>query len=137
MPSSPESVVRALAEGVPAKRWDDVLELYSDDAHVVHPLQLPEPVPIVGKAALREHFARAAELPIEMQTENLVIHRTADPEVVVAEFDYTGTVTTSGAMFRVSNIFVVRVRDGRIVESRDYANHALLGALLRPGDGSD
>jgi ketosteroid isomerase-like protein len=47
--------------------------------------------------------------------------------VVIGEFDYQGT-TGTGRPFRVSNIFVLRVRDGLIVESRDYGDHPALAA---------
>lgn len=45
---------------------------------------------------------------------------------IVAEFDYHGRVTTTRRTFTASNIFVLRVRDGRIVSSRDYHNHHVL-----------
>ena len=55
---------------------------------------------------------------------------TADPEVVVAEFDYDGRVATTGHSFRVANIQVLRVRGGRIVSSRDYHDHMALAAAV-------
>jgi uncharacterized protein len=59
----------------------------------------------------------------------MVVHATADPEVVIAEWDYDGVVTTTGRSFRVSNVQVSRVRNGKIVESRDHQNHAFLAAV--------
>jgi ketosteroid isomerase-like protein len=49
------------------------------------------------------------------------VHQTADPEVVIFEFSYVGSA--NGRPFTVPCIFVTRVRDGVIVESRDYADH--------------
>ncbi len=49
------------------------------------------------------------------------VHETADPEVVIFEFSYHGSV--SGRSFTVPCIFVTRVRAGVIVESRDYVDH--------------
>jgi ketosteroid isomerase-like protein len=43
----------------------------------------------------------------------------------------SSTVTTTGRSFEARCIFVVRVRDGLIVESRDYVDHV---ALARAGD---
>jgi ketosteroid isomerase-like protein len=60
----------------------------------------------------------------------VVVHETTDPEVIVAEFDYDGRITTTGRTFTIRNIFVLRVRDGLIVESRDYANHLVLADAL-------
>lgn len=62
-------------------------------------------------------------MPLELRAENLVVHETTDPEVIVAEFDYLGRVTSTGQPFQVRNIFVLRIRDGRIVSSRDYTDH--------------
>lgn len=55
-----------------------------------------------------------------------MLHETRDPEVVIAEYDYDGRVTTTGRSFQVPNIQVSRVRDGQIVASRDYHNHPVL-----------
>ena len=44
----------------------------------------------------------------------------AGPELIVAAFDYE----TRGT--RLANIQVLRVRDGLIVESRDYHHHAAI-----------
>ena len=49
------------------------------------------------------------------------MHATADPEVVIFEFSYAGRV--DGRDFTLPCIFVTRVRDGEIVESRDYVDH--------------
>ena len=46
--------------------------------------------------------------------------------MIVAEFDYAGTVIATGAAFTVPCVFVLRVRDGLIVESRDYIDHVAM-----------
>lgn len=46
------------------------------------------------------------------------------------EWDYDGLVTTTGHAFRVSNITVTTVRNGKIVASRDYHNHAILAGVV-------
>ncbi|MFI9457149.1 nuclear transport factor 2 family protein [Amycolatopsis sp. NPDC052450] len=76
---------------------------------------------------LREHFQFSEQGKVRFQVRDLVIHETLDPEVVIGEFDYQGTAGDSPE-FRVSNIFVLRVRDGLIVESRDYADHLAIAA---------
>ena len=48
------------------------------------------------------------------------MHETVDPEVVIAEFDYTARGVT------FANIQVLRVRDGLIVETRDYHDPAAI-----------
>ncbi len=61
---------------------------------------------------------------------NITIHETADPEVIVAEFEYRGTVPGTGEPFALPGIFVIRVRDGQIVSSRDYVDHLGLARAL-------
>lgn len=64
------------------------------------------------------------------------MHETADPEVVIGEFVYDVRVSGTGNEFEVGAIFVLRVRDGLIVTSRDYTNHLALargtGRLPQP-----
>jgi ketosteroid isomerase-like protein len=52
--------------------------------------------------------------------------------VIVAEFSYRGTVVETGESFTQPAIFVLRVRDGEIVSSRDYFDH-VTGAAIRGG----
>jgi uncharacterized protein len=47
----------------------------------------------------------------------------SDPEVIVAEFEYQGTDPGTGEPYALPGIFVLRVRDGQIVSSRDYFDH--------------
>ncbi|MBO2460693.1 nuclear transport factor 2 family protein [Actinomadura violacea] len=120
--ATPRAVFQRLIDGVTARRPDGLPQLYAEDAVVVHPFAYPASR-LEGREALREHFARLPALPVEMTARNVVVHQTADPEVIVAEFEYAGRNTDTGRDFVVPNIFVMRIRDGRIVESRDYAHH--------------
>lgn len=60
---------------------------------------------------------------------SVVVHETADPEVIVVEFDLDGEVTDSGEQYQLSYIQVVRVRDGEIVFFRDYMNPQAMASL--------
>ncbi|WP_433135697.1 nuclear transport factor 2 family protein [Actinomadura nitritigenes] len=120
--ATPRAVFQRLIDGVTARRPDGLPQLYAEDAVVVHPFARPASR-LEGREALREHFAQLETLPVEMTARNVVVHQTADPEVIVAEFEYAGRNIETGRDFVVPNVFVMRVRDGRIVESRDYAHH--------------
>ena len=50
----------------------------------------------------------------------VVVHETADPEVIVAEFTLHGEVTATGQTYQLPFIQVLRVRSGEIVSFRDY-----------------
>jgi ketosteroid isomerase-like protein len=121
-------VLRTLIEGVGEGRWEDLAALYADDAVVEQPLGLPERTRLEGRAAVAEHFAAASAMPIRLRPENIVIHNGRDPEVAVAEFDYV--VENAGTEVRTANVQVARVRNGLIVSSRDYHDHARMAASM-------
>ena len=127
--ASPRRVLESLLQGISDGRWNDLADLYAEDAVVEQPFAPLPPRRFEGREAIRAHFA-AAQGPLELTTSNVVVHDTADPEVVVAEFDYDGRVATTGRSFRVANIQVLRVRGGRIVSSRDYHDHMALAAAV-------
>lgn len=144
----PADVVRAVAEGVcrlvagglddagQERQLDDLARLYAEHTDVRHPFAPIDQTVLRTRADLRRHFAGAPAFLGDVErweTVDMTVHRTADPEVVIPEFRYERTV--GGRSFSVPNIFVVRVRDGEIVESRDYADHlGLARALGRAGD---
>ncbi len=125
---APRDVLVRVIDGVTGKRWETLPDLYAIDTVVTHPMSGTPP--LRGREALRAHFTAAAELPLEMRAEGLVVHETADPEVVIGEFGYRGRNTATDRDFAVRNIFVLRVRDGQIVESRDYADHHAFAAAF-------
>ena len=122
----PREVFERLLAGITGKKWDDLPGLYAEETLVEHPFALPKPARLEGREAIRGHFAAAAKVPLEMTARDLVVHETADPEVIIGEFVYDGRVTTTGRVFTLANILVMRIRDGQIVTSRDYHNHAAL-----------
>ena len=136
---SPEEVFHRLVAGVcalvngDAGQADKLAELYAQRTHVEHPMAPLGLAPLLTREELRRHFAAGSELTADLQNyraENVRIHHTADPEVIVAEFSYAGT--SSGEPFTFACVFVIRVRDGEIVESRDYITH-LESARARGG----
>ena len=67
--------------------------------------------------------------------DGVVLHETADPEVIIAEFRVHGRITAGGKHVTLTYIMVTRVVDGLIVSSRDYGNpleSEVLLATLRP-----
>lgn len=134
---APREVFALLSAGISAGRWDELAALYAEDAVVVQPFAVPPAPPrVAGRAELDRHFRAAGRGPLELRARDVVVHETADPEVIVAEFDYDGRVATTGRTFRVANLQVLRVRDGLIVETRDYHDHpGFARALAGPGTG--
>jgi ketosteroid isomerase-like protein len=130
MADSPRQVFARLSQGISEQRWRELADLYAEDVVVDMPFAAPVPTRLHGREQVRAHFAAAAGGPLSLQAQNVVVHETADPEVIVAEFDYAGQVATTGTTFRVANVQVLRIRDGLIVESRDYHDHLALAHAL-------
>lgn len=131
-PLSPSEVFYQLVHGVCDRKWDDLPSLYADQTNVVHPFDPFRAPPMLTRERLREHFAGADDAlgDVRFEPADITVHETADPEVIVAEFEYRGTLPGTGEPFALPGIFVIRVRDGQIVSSRDYADHLGLARVL-------
>ena len=127
---SPRQVVEALMQGITDARWHELHHYYADNAVVEYPFGLPKPSRLEGIDTIRNYFATVSGFSMRMRARNMVVHETTDPDVVIAEWDYDVTVTTTHRAFSVSNIQVTTVRNGKIVASRDYHNHFAMAEAL-------
>ncbi|GAB3833501.1 nuclear transport factor 2 family protein [Dactylosporangium cerinum] len=126
---TPREVFLALVHGVSEGRWDELPDLYAEQTDVVHPFDPLRAPALRTRDELREHFRPTGTGPeLDRRPVNITVHETTDPEVIVAEFEYQGTA--AGEPFSLPGIFVLRVRDGQIVSSRDYFDH-LTAARIR------
>ncbi|MFG2048269.1 nuclear transport factor 2 family protein [Micromonospora sp. NPDC048935] len=146
--SSPRETFLRLVNGVCGGPYEDLSDLYAEETHVTHPFHPLDPPPLLSRSELHEHFTAPPPVArtLHRKPVDVTVHETADPEVIVAEFAYQGRVDETGEAFRVPCVFVMRIRDGLIIESRDYIDHissarawgqldSLLTAL-RPSAGS-
>jgi ketosteroid isomerase-like protein len=123
-------VLRTLVDGVAAERFSDLARLYARQTDVTHPFSAGSK-PLRSRSDLEEHFgamaAAQARLP-RREVIDLVIYETTDPEVVVAEFAYRWMLPEP---MSVGCVLVTRVRDGEIVESRDYADPSAMAQVAQ------
>jgi len=110
--------------------------LLAEDAVVEIPFAAPDrPRRFQGRAQFLA-FAQAARasLPVRFtDCRDVAIHDTADPEVIVVEYELTGIVTTTGHRATAGFIGVLRARDGQIVTWREYQDTlAIAQALGQP-----
>jgi uncharacterized protein len=124
---TPRQVFEQLSAGITGGEWSRLSDLYAEDAVIDMPFALPQPVRLNGREAVRRHFSQPAPT-FTLRALETRVHETSDPEVIVAEYDYE--LSVAGNNLRVSNIQVLRVRDGLIVESRDYHNHAAMASVI-------
>src|SRR3569833_895106 len=122
MSTSPRDVFLRLVQGVDEGRFDELPDLYAEATNVQHPMATPESKPLTSRRELRDHFTLPPEARWSFPTRRVVegvVLETADPEVIVAEFSYEFP-RPYGSVTNVPCVFVMRVRNGEIVESRDY-----------------
>jgi ketosteroid isomerase-like protein len=119
---TPREVFLELVHGGCERRVTDLPRLYATATNVAHPFDPLRTQPLRTRDELREHFTGRADsgASFRLRPTNITIDDTSDPEVIVAEFTYLADVTETGDKFAIPCIFVLRVRDGEIVESRDY-----------------
>jgi ketosteroid isomerase-like protein len=96
-------------------------------------------VRLEGREAIRQYSRRVTASPLRLEDfEVAKLYHTEDPEVVVVKMRTTGTVTTTGRQFTVTSVHIVRIRDGQIVHSRDFADPRILeeayGTHVREAD---
>ena len=127
MTASPREVAHRLLRGISEERWTELPDLYAEDTVVELPFS-PQPTVLHGRAEIAAHFAAADERPLRVTAKNVVVHETTDPELVVVEYDYD--VDAKGRTGTVGNVLVIRVRDGHIVNSRDYHDHRAIAAIV-------
>jgi hypothetical protein len=75
---------------------------------------------VEGRRAIAEMSRRAAEGLRFDDFENLAVHETGDPEVVIAETVTRATHLASGQSFVAPSIQLFRIRDGKILLFRAY-----------------
>ncbi len=127
--TTPRAVFDRLSEGISEGRWEELSALYAEDTVVEQPQRVPRPIRIEGRQTVHEHFTGRLARMARLKRHNAVVHETTDPEVIVAEFDYTAESLENGKTCEFSNVQMLRIRDGLIVHSRDYHDYLRLAAL--------
>src|SRR5215472_11219764 len=118
---------------------DGLADLYAPDAVIESPFAGHSGMParLEGREAIREYSRLAMASPLRLEDYEVVeLYQTQDPEVVIVEMRTKGTVTTTGRSFTATAIQILRIREGRIVLFRDYADPRVLEDVIgepRPG----
>jgi uncharacterized protein (TIGR02246 family) len=124
----PRDVIVHLLKCVADKDLAALADLYAEDAVVRQPFAKPE-IALTGRAQIERFLGDLGRAPLTLAPRDIQVHQTADPQVVVAEWDSDMTRTTDGTTASMHNIAVFCVRAGRIAWSRDYHDHPVLAGL--------
>ncbi|PWI20791.1 hypothetical protein DI272_31790 [Streptomyces sp. Act143] len=105
------------------KSADGLADLYAPDAVHEFPFATPGfPPRYAGREEVRAGYRAAwGASPVRVEeVRDVVVHETRDPEVIVAEHTVVASVPGREGGFRVPGLLVLRVRDGLLVQVRDY-----------------
>src|SRR6516162_3115521 len=108
---------------------DGFAALFAPDAVIESSFAGPPGTParLQGREAIRGYSRRVMASPLRLEdVEVTELYQTQDPEVVIAEMRAKGTVTTTGRPFTTTSVQIIRIRDGHILHSRDFADPRLL-----------
>jgi ketosteroid isomerase-like protein len=131
MPAAgPRAVFDAFLAASVENRWDDLADCYAEDVTIEMPFTLPG-VPRLshGREELRRRFRSAGQARRLTRADNVVVHETADPAVLIAEFDLHGE--QRGEAFVSSYVMVMTIEDGLITYSRDYTDTAAMAERIK------
>ena len=123
-----EQLLRAAVSGIPG----DMADCYAPEVVIEIPFAVPALYPSrteTTREELRARYQAGAASRRYKGLRDVTIHETADPEVVIAEYELDGEMTATGEPFSLRFVMVLTIRDGHIVHSRDYSD-PIAGARL-------
>jgi ketosteroid isomerase-like protein len=132
-PSTAREVFERSLELLLADNFAGLADLFAADAVLELPFA-PEGLPrrVEGQQAIREMLlARAGSSPIRRERfDSVEIHETDDPELIIAETKLRATVRATGNAYTLTDVRVMRVRDGRIALDRGYSDPLTVQAIM-------
>jgi ketosteroid isomerase-like protein len=121
--ATPREVFETFVHATVTNSADELADLYAEDVVIDLPFgRAGEPLRFAGRESLRERLRGVAGYRRFTGIDSVVVHDTADPEVIVTEWRVHGEVTATGRAYTLPFLMIIRVRDGLIVSSRDYGD---------------
>jgi uncharacterized protein len=130
--ASPRQTAERLLAATVSPDPGDIADCYAPDVVIEMPFAATPLYPgriETTREELRARFRAGAAIRRYQRLSDIVIHDTADPEVVITEYQLHGELTQNGEPFSQRFAMVMTVRNGQIVHSRDYTN-PITGARL-------
>ena len=108
---------------------DGLADLFAPDAVIEFSFHGPTgtPVRLEGRETIREYSRQVMASPLRLEDYEVTeLYQTQDPEVLIVEMRARATVTTTGRSITATSIQILRIREGRIVLFRDFADPRIL-----------
>lgn len=130
-------VVEKLRIALETRNYESYVNCFAEDGVLELPFALGNsPSRFEGISKIRERFGEKSQLHsvnqlFELYKVNAVSHQSIDPGTVIVEFDIAGKNIATGNVFSLSSsIAVIRFKEGKIANYRDYPNTmGLAGAI--------
>jgi uncharacterized protein len=133
MPSaSPTDVLARRRSLILSGDADGFAGLFAPDGVIESPFAPPgAPSRLEGRETIREHSRQVLASPVRLEDfEDVELYQTQDPEVVIVEVRARATLTTTGRSVTTTSIQIFRIREGRILLFRDFANPRVLADVI-------
>jgi ketosteroid isomerase-like protein len=99
------------------------IEMMSEDFVMEFPYARPGmKTRIEGRPAVVSYLMTVSQGVSVDTIDNVVVHETSDPEVVIVEFEAHGAALKVGEPYEQRYISVIRARGGRMIHYKDYWN---------------
>jgi uncharacterized protein len=122
---SPRQTVERLLQAIISPDPGDAADCYAP-AFVIEMPFAPAPLypPRIEstREETRARFRAGTSARRYQRLSDVIIHETADPEVVIAEYQLHGEIVRAAEPFSQRFVMVLTIRDGQIVHSRDYTD---------------
>ena len=108
-------------------------DLLTEDVVIETPFAAPgRPNRTEGRQRVLEYTeAGRRAFPVRFDDcRNVVVHETADPEVIVVEYELVGTHERTGVTASAPFIGVLRTRDGKLAHWREYQHTLAIAQAL-------
>jgi ketosteroid isomerase-like protein len=130
--ASPRQTAERLLRAMLSPDPGDIADCYAPAVVIEMPFAVAPLYPArieTTREELRARFRAGAAIRRYQRLSDVVIHDTADPGVVIAEYQLHGELIQAAEPFSQRFVMVMTVRDGQIAHSRDYTN-PITGARL-------
>jgi ketosteroid isomerase-like protein len=128
---TPQVLVGRALELLLAQDMAEFAGLWAEDGVLEFPFAAPGyPARVEGRAAIAEYMRGYPDILNVTEIPRRVIHQSVDPEVVIVEFEATGTVVATRAPYRMSYVAVITVRNNEIALYRDYWSPAAAAEVM-------
>jgi ketosteroid isomerase-like protein len=123
--TSPRETVDRFLHAAAGSHPEDMADCYAPNVVIEMPFSAAVLYPSrieTTREELRARFKAGTASRRYRRLDNVVIHETTDPEVIITEYDLHGDLVETSEPFVLSFVMVMTIQDGQIVHTRDYSD---------------